>query len=317
MMLLARIVSLIVFLLSPPVFSSAEEKKTAVLVTGASSGIGLRITELLSENGYLVYAGARDEKDLKRLQAMDNVESIRLDVTVASDIQAAVEHIARKGHGLYGIVNNAGISMMGPLIEVPVEELEWLFNVNVYGPYRITQAFAPMVIESEGRIVNISSITGIYSGALNGHYSMSKHAIEAYTDSLAAEMERFGVKVSAIEPGNFASSAGKSALTRLQQKAYWNENSAYKDELVFLTTTAAREPSGEEPDDVAKAVMHALFAENPKRRYLVASARTTNTTIGKAMERVLQLNQDQPYTKSKEQLVKTLDRQLLNLKNSK
>jgi NAD(P)-dependent dehydrogenase (short-subunit alcohol dehydrogenase family) len=306
------IVSLLILMMASLVPAEEVELKP-VLITGASSGIGLRVTEVLSKNGYWVYAGARKEEDLKRLNEMENVESVRLDVTIQSDIDAAVKFVSNKGRGLYGVVNNAGVVIMGPLIEVPIEELEWLFDVNVYGPYRITQSFASLIIESRGRIVNISSIHGIYSDSLSGHYSMSKHAVEAYTDSLAAEMDRFGVKVSVIEPGSFASNAGEAAIERLEEKMYWDKNSAYKDELVFIKSITADSSSGKDPTDVAKAIMHALSSETPKRRYLVADAQTTHIAINNSLKRVLQLNQDQANTKSRGQLIKALDSELQKL----
>ena len=245
---LSILASLLVVVLSISFVFASDVKPKTVLVTGASSGIGLRITEILSENGYLVYAGARKESDLKRLDGMKNVEAIKLDVTVQEDIDTAVKYVINQGRGLYGLVNNAGITMTGPLIEIPVSELEWLFNVNVYGPYRITQAFAPLLIESKGRIITTGSITGIFSGAFNGHYSMSKHAMEAFTDSLALEMERFGVKVSVIEPGHYASNSGKTAVKRLKEKAYWTEDSVYSEELKFMQTMNERLNSSEAPE---------------------------------------------------------------------
>ena len=290
----------------------------AVLVTGASSGIGLQITELLSANGYLVYAGARKEEDLKRLEAMDNVESVRLDVTVQSDIDAAVVRIQEDGNGLHGLVNNAGIVSAGPLIEVPIGELESLFDVNVYGPCRITQAFAPLIIESKGRIVNISSIAGINSGNLNGHYGMSKHALEAFTDTLALEMDRFDVKVIAVEPGPYATEAVKTLAKRFEENAIWNENSAYKNELegtkLLLDIVRSSDTTTKGPDDVAQAVMLALFSESPKQRYLVVpNAQTARSTIGKAMQTMLQLNQDQAYSMSRKELIMMLDQELNKL----
>ncbi len=307
---LTLVLSLFVVIFSPSSVFADDAKLKAVLVTGANSGIGLRITEVLSANGYLVYAGARKEEDLRRLDAMENVESVRIDVTVQSDIDAAVKSIGSKGRGLYGLVNNAGIAMAGPLIEAPIEALMSVFDVNVYGPYRVTQAFAPLIIESKGRIVNISSIAGISSGSMGGKYGMSKHAVEAYTDSLAAEMERFGVKVSAIEPGSYASNAAATSAKWLESGTNWRANSAYKTELEFLRAAMVRKHTGKDPEDVAKAVMNALGSETPKRRYLVVGdAYTAHSTIGNAILRMLQLNQDQAYTMSREQLIKMLDEQ--------
>jgi NAD(P)-dependent dehydrogenase (short-subunit alcohol dehydrogenase family) len=304
--------ALVAIMLSSAVIADDAEPKP-VLVTGASSGLGLRITQMLSEKGYLVYAGARKEEDLKRLDAMENVESVRLDVTNKSDIDAVVKLITEKGHGLYGLVNNAGVVLNGPLIEVPVEELEWLFAINVYGPYRITQAFAPLIIEDRGRIVNISSIAAFNAGAFNGHYSMSKSAVEAFSDSLAAELERFGVKVSVIEPGSFESNAGKSALERFNRENYLQQNSAYKSEMAYINSLLPKLGEGQQPDDVANAVMHALHSEMPKRRYLVANGKAAEKAIGNVMHRALQLNQGQAHTMNKEQLVEILDEQLKSL----
>ena len=245
-----------------------SEQKT-VLVTGASSGIGLRITEVLSENGYLVYAGARKDDDLKRLEAMENVEAVRLDVTNQEQIDAAVKLVVQKGRGLYGLVNNAGIAVIGPLIEVPVEELEWQMNVNVLGPFRVTQAFAPLIIESKGRITTTGSISGILSGSMFGHYSMSKHAVEAFSDSLASEMEKFDVKVSVIEPGNYASKIGESSTKRMIKKGFWGEDTAYPEERARMQSRGESQDKGKDPKEVADAVMHALFSDSPKHRYMV------------------------------------------------
>lgn len=142
--------------------SGTDQK--AILVTGASSGIGLKITELLSSKGYFVYAGARKQEDLDRLNAMNNVQSVKLDVNKWDEINAAVEVVENGGIGLYAIVNNAGVGILAPLIEVDEEDLDYIFNVNIYGPYRITKAFAPLIIESKGRVTTIGSISGILPG---------------------------------------------------------------------------------------------------------------------------------------------------------
>ena len=131
---------LIVLCSSFSAWANGDDTNTAlgslmdVLVTGASSGIGLRMTEVLSQNGFIVYAGARSDDDLARLEAMDNVESIRLDVTIESDIVAAVDTVTEKGRGLYGLINNAGVAIFGPMSEVPLEQLEFQMDVNVLGP---------------------------------------------------------------------------------------------------------------------------------------------------------------------------------------
>jgi len=283
----------------------------AVLVTGASTGIGRRIAETLAENGYFVYAGARKQEDLDALDAMDNVTALRLDVTIQADIDAAVAAVRDGGRGLYGLVNNAGVAIGGPLIEVDEDELKWLFDVNVFGPYRITQAFAPLIIESQGRITTIGSISGILSGKFAGHYSMSKHAIEAYTDSLAAEMERFGVAVSVIEPGNYRSEITASAFARMTSEDYAIGESLYADEFGSWSEQMPDRDRYKEPDEVAEAAMHALFGAEPKRRYMVVpNQKEAEWTIRQMIRETVQLNEGQVYSYSRDELLAMLDEAL-------
>ncbi len=286
----------------------------AVLVTGASSGIGLRIAELLSSKGYFVYAGARKQKDLDALNAMKNVEAVRLDVTVQDDIDKAVKQINKAGRGLHGVVNNAGVGVLGSLVELDEKDLDFQFDVNVYGPYRITKAFFPLLSESKGRVVNISSISGILSSPLFGPYSMSKHALEAYTDALAGELMSSGVRVSAIEPGNYTSKIGESAKKRAADLGRSPSGSMHEKELTEIMSQIADRDEMADPIAVARAVEHALFSDTPKARYLVVPNQGEAAwTIGKAMQEMVQLNQDHPYSYDRDALVKMLDQALQDL----
>ena len=273
--------------------SSASPK--AVLVTGASTGIGRRITERLAADGYFVYAGARKDADLKALAAIKNVQAIRLDVTSTEDIDNAVATVTKAGRGLYGLVNNAGVGSRGSFAEMRPEEFDLMMAVNVYGPYRVTKAFAPLVVAQKGRIITIGSISGILARRYLGAYAMTKHAIEAYTDSLAQQMADAGVQVSVIEPGNYESEITRNALKRLGKvDEKLADRSQYKP-----------------PDEVAEAVEHALFEPNPKRRYLVVpNQEEAEITIRKQIEQLVQLNEGQPYTYDRNALVKMLDEAL-------
>jgi len=186
-------------------FAEEVSDTKAVLVTGASSGIGLRIAETLSRNGFYVYAGARKAADLERLDAMENVSAIRLDVTVDEDIEAAVDFVKKQGRGLWGIVNNAGVGRYSPLLSGPESDIRFTFDINVFGPFRINQAFLPMLLESNGRTSIISSINGFIPNASDGGYAASKFAVEGYTDSLAMELADTGVYVGIVEPGAYKS----------------------------------------------------------------------------------------------------------------
>jgi NAD(P)-dependent dehydrogenase (short-subunit alcohol dehydrogenase family) len=233
-------------------------------------------------------------------------------VTVQSDIDAAVKTITEAGRGLYGLVNNAGVGVIYPLIEVDEEEFNFQMDVNLYGPYRVTRAFAPLIIASKGRITTTGSISGILSGTLFGPYSMSKHAMEAFTDSLAKEMAKFDVKVSIIEPGNYDSKIGENVLKRMQARDFNPEDSLYREEFAKMLAYLGDITSGADPVDVAQAAEHALFDANPKRRYLVVpNQEEAGWTINKQIEELAQLNQGHKYSYTRDQLVEMLDAALL------
>ena len=145
---------------------------------------------------------------------MKNVQAVPLDVTHPEDIAAAVATITKGGRGLYGLVNNAGIGTAGTIGDMKLEEYDLVMNVNASGPVRMIKAFEPLIIEQKGRIVNIGSISGILASPNLAAYSMSKHAIEALTDSLAGQVDTVGVRVSVVEPGNYNSEIVKNALAR-------------------------------------------------------------------------------------------------------
>jgi NAD(P)-dependent dehydrogenase (short-subunit alcohol dehydrogenase family) len=307
----ACLVTLLTVMVSTPVAAGTpaqDNAQKAVLVTGASSGIGRAIAETLSAEGYFVYAGARKQQDLDALSALENVEGVRLDVTVQEEIDAAVETVRKGGRGLYGLVNNAGVFTGGPLIETDIGELQWLFDVNVYGVYRVTQAFAPLIIESKGRILNISSISGVLDWPMGGPYSMSKHAIEAYNDTLALEMARFGVRVSVIEPGNFKSDISSSARNRMSKHGVQAENTQYAEEWSRLLDSPADRGQHKEPDQVAQAALHALSGADPKPRYMVVpNQQEAEWTISELIKELVELNDRHPYSYSRDQLVEMID----------
>lgn len=271
----------------------------AVLVTGASTGIGRYITERLAKSGHFVYAGARKDADLAALNAIENVQAIRLDVTKQEEIDAAVATITKAGRGLYGLVNNAGVASVGPLATMSMSEIDLQIQVNVYGPVRMTRAFLPLLLESKGRITTIGSISGVLAGREMNAYSMSKHAMEAFTDSLAGELAPQGVIVNIVEPGNFNSEIGASAARRTGI-----EGGRFTNRGQF-----------KEPVEVAAAVELALFEPSPKRRYMVTPDQgEAERTIRKQLEQLAQLNEDHAYSYGRDALVKMLDEALAKVR---
>lgn len=309
--------SILLLILSLNSFATEESKKPqkAVLVTGATSGIGLRITEHLSQQGYFIYAGARKDSDMKRLNDMKNVQAVRLDVNKPKQIKAAVKTIESAGRGLYGLVNNAGVVILSPLIETKEKDLDFQMQVNLYGPYRITKAFAPLIIEQKGRITTISSISGILSSQLFGPYSMSKHAMEAFADSLAVEMAKFDVKVSVVEPGNFESKIGDSFIKRFEKNGNKIKNTLYQKEWDGMLGYFKSRTKSADPIAVAKAVEHALFNDQPKMRYMVVpNQQEGDMTLRKAISELVQLNHQHDHSIDREALIKMLDEELGKLK---
>jgi NAD(P)-dependent dehydrogenase (short-subunit alcohol dehydrogenase family) len=305
---LFAVLALVLVVTGRGVFAEEVSNAKAVLVTGASSGIGFRIAETLSRNGFYVYAGARKAEDLQMLDAMENVSGVRLDVTVDEDIDAAVDFVAKQGRGLWGIVNNAGVARYSPLLSGPESDIRFTFDINVFGPFRINQAFLPMLLESNGRTAIIGSINGFIPNDSDGGYAASKFAVEGYTDSLAMELASTAVHVGIVEPGAYRSQIRDKyvaeALTVEGEDGLVIDDETRKT----LTDFAASNESMKDPLEVAQAVLHLMSSDAPKRRYMVTpNAEQAAVTIRVAMQRILQLNEGQPYSYSRDELVALLD----------
>jgi NAD(P)-dependent dehydrogenase (short-subunit alcohol dehydrogenase family) len=283
--------------------ASASTAQKAVLVTGASTGIGRKVTEKLAADGYFVYAGARKEEDIKALNAIKNVQALRLDVTRQEDIDAALSAVQKGGRGLYGLVNNAGVATVAPFMDMKMEEFDLVMAVNVYGPVRMTRAFLPLIVAQKGRVTNIGSISGVISNQTLSAYAMSKHALEAFTDALAQQYTPLGVEVNIVEPGNYNSDIGRNAVERAGGEKTFSDPKVYQ--------LVADRSKYKDPDEVAAAVEHALFDPQPKRRYMVVPNQgEAERTIRAELVQLVQLNEGQPYTYDRDALDKMLDETL-------
>jgi NAD(P)-dependent dehydrogenase (short-subunit alcohol dehydrogenase family) len=288
-----------------------------VLVTGASSGIGRKIVEKLSAVGHPVIAGVRKEADLSALQRLPKVNPIRLDVTRSDDVTRAVNMVRDSGEGLYGLVNNAGIASLSPLVETSLDEMHRVFAVNFDGMHRMVGAFFPLLRESKGRIVNISSVGGILVETFLGPYGISKHAVEAYTEILREEVAAFGIQVSAIEPGAFRSElVAKAAASEGAPSRSDLEKSIYRDVVVQAFDSFTSTPEAlhrlnlPEPIPVAEAVVDALFSSKPKARYLVADKETSERVIDRVLAILRELNEQHPHTFSTPELEERLKKSM-------
>ena len=249
----------------------------AVLVTGASSGIGRATALRLDRSGFDVFAAVRREDDGRSLaaEASDRLRTPILDVTDAEAIAAVAAELADAtgDRGLAGLVNNAGIVVSGPLEFLALEELRQQLEVNVVGQVAVTQAVLPLIRTARGRIVNVGSVGGRVAKPVVGAYGASKHALEALTDALRMELRPWGIHVAIVEPSSIATpiwrkgaDVGDERLAAFPERA----RELYGDQIEGLRRAADRQSRrAADPEIVAKAVEHALTADRPRTRYLV------------------------------------------------
>ena len=170
------------------------------MVTGASSGLGKEIALTLAQNGFKVFAGVRKQADKEAIEALNSsIEAVFLDVTQEESVKSAFEQIKSKTESLYGLVNNAGIAVAGPVECLPVEAVKKQFEVNVFGAIRVAQRFLPMM--DDGRIVNISSMASFGLFPFVSPYCASKIALDIFFNALLLECKKPGLKVISIKPG--------------------------------------------------------------------------------------------------------------------
>lgn len=249
----------------------------SVLITGASTGIGEACALDLDERGFRVFAGVRRDADAERLRgsASERLTPLLLDVTEQPMIERARERLrdAFVDRGLDGLVNNAGISVAGPLELVPLDEIRRQFEVNLFGHIAVTQAFLSLLRLARGRIVNMSSISGRFAAPLLGPYAMSKFALEAFSDSLRRELFPWGIHVACVEPGAVDTPIWEKGMRAADHRSgsLSDESRALYEPIVETMRASAVRISRRavSTDAVTKAVRHALTATRPKTRYLV------------------------------------------------
>lgn len=249
-----------------------------VLVTGASTGIGEACALRLAGLGFRVYAGVRKTTDAEALlsKRTGDLRPLMLDVTNEEQVKAAAETVRAEtgGSGLYGLVNNAGIAIGGPLEFVPLDEFRKQLEVNLVGQLAVLQAFIPQLRTARGRIVNMGSIAGRFSAPYQGPYAISKFGLEAMTDALRLELQPWGIHVSVIEPGNINTPIWKKSLSEWEETAkglpaaMWD---LYGPAIRMMRKYISSKDPKVYPETVAEAVVHALTAPRPKTRYLVGS----------------------------------------------
>lgn len=290
------------------------------LVTGAGSGIGLAVVQRLAAAGGRVFAGARRDADLERLAAIAGVTALRLDLGHAADAVAAREALAAAGaERLDGLVHSAGSGGLGHLAAWSDADVQQLFETNVFGLMRLTRELLPLLLAAGGRVVVIGSMGGSITQPLYGPYTMSKHALEAYTECLRLECEAHGVGASIVQPGAVATRIGESAAAgnRARLAATPAPFAAQARQLLDGYTSATAAQAGEpesashrrlaDPADVAAVVLQALHEARPRARYLVGTRWEGERVLKALTTRLIDAAQSPGQQLGREQLLAWVD----------
>ena len=249
----------------------------SVVVTGVSTGIGWAITKILIQRGFRVFGSVRNTQDAERLSKEfgECFVPLLFDVTDEAAVQAAAQQVREqlKGETLFGLVNNAGIGVPGPLIHLPTEDFRYQLEVNLVSVLIVTKAFASLLGVDRslrgqpGRIINMSSVSGKSASPFVGAYSTSKHGFEGFSEALRRELILYGIDVIIVGPGPIA--------TPIWDKAAQADLSLYANTDYVEAARRAQEymirngKNGLPPERVGEVVWQALTSRNPRVRYAV------------------------------------------------
>jgi NAD(P)-dependent dehydrogenase (short-subunit alcohol dehydrogenase family) len=256
---------------------NANAQHKSVLITGASDGLGKALALLLAERGYRVFAAGRSPQKLAQLdaEARENklpLESLTLDVCSDDSVQHAVNNVLGKAGGIDVLVNNAGVNYTAAVEDLTMDDWRAQFETNFFGVLRVTRAVLPHMRERRrGRILMMSSLSGLVTAPTQGAYSSSKHALEGLSNALRMELYPFGIDAVLIEPGYIITGIGKAAAEL--SKRYLEKNGPYASLYArfFTNVAAARARSRTTPEDCARVMLHAIETLRPKPRYGVTS----------------------------------------------
>ncbi|RWX69481.1 oxidoreductase [Mesorhizobium sp. M4B.F.Ca.ET.089.01.1.1] len=244
-----------------------DRQKRTALVTGASSGMGKEIAKRLIQDGFQVYVAARQIDRMEDLAAL-GARPLRMDISKGAEIDAAVASILAEVDGVDVLVNNAGFGLYGPVEDIGIDEARYQFEVNVFGPARLTQLLLPaMRRKKAGTIVNITSMGGKIYTLLGAWYHATKHALEGWSDSLRLDLAPFGIKVVVVEPGLIETGFGDVVADGLLKRS---GTSAYAKvaQMVAKTTKASYgHGRGSDPSVIADVVSTAVRSTRPRTRY--------------------------------------------------
>ncbi len=242
------------------------------VVTGSSSGIGFEIALMLARNGFQTYATMRNLAKSENIKSIASKENLpiyieQLDVTDNKSVTNAIQAIVSKANGIDVLVNNAGYALTGAFEDLAIEEIKAQYETNLFGLIRTTQTVLPIMRKQKsGAVVNISSGAGRFGYPGGSAYVSTKFAVEGLSESMAYELEPFGIKVILIEPGVIKTNIANGMV--IAEKSQ-NPNSPYSQIMQKMSTSFEHMlENASSPDVVAKVVLQAVTSENPGLRYL-------------------------------------------------
>ena len=252
--------------------SPNNQQLSVAVVTGSSSGIGLAASLALAKNGYLTYATMRNLAKQDSIQAVAEkehlpVRTVQLDVTDENSVKNAIQSILSESGRIDLLVNNAGYGMTGAFEDIGMDEIKLLYETNVFGVIRVTQAVLPIMRkQGSGRIINISSGAGRIGYHGGSAYVSSKFALEGLSESMAYEIEQFGIRTVLVEPGFVRTKIGENmAISKKTQ----DPNSPYSQMMQMMSSNQERMlENGSDADLVASVVAEAATSKEPNLRYL-------------------------------------------------
>lgn len=260
-----------------------------VLITGASSGFGKCVAEKLLTEGYIIYAAARRIENMRDIEAK-GAYILKMDVTDSASVNIGVARVIEEQKQIDVLFNNAGYGSYGVIECVPLEEIQYQYNVNVFGMARLIKAVLPYMREKKsGLIINTSSVVGHISMPAMGRYASTKHAVEAMSDALRMEVKHLGIRVVVIEPGPVKTEFEETAFSTLDGVEHPYEYRSLIDAFKMYSRAMYAKAPG--PESTADSVVRAIKARRPKFRY-------PTTTMAKILPKVRWLLGDRLFDKA-------------------
>ena len=269
-----------------------------IVVTGASSGMGAASAAEFARRGFHVLAGVRRDQDAQAIRD-PRIEPVIIDITNPEHIADLAKRVDADGRRLRALVNNAGIAVNAPVEILPIDQWRHQFEVNLFGHVAVTQALMPALIQSKGRVVNITSVGGKVAMATYGAYAGAKFALEAVSDSLRREVAPFGVQVVVVQPGAVTTAmAGRGSETahRLASNMTPDQSARYSALVQAIVAQAdSFTKAGLPAVKAAKVIAEAATARRPRTRYTIGRdaailVRLSRMLSDRMLDRILALN---------------------------